>query len=241
MSHFIVHRVTRTKNTTPDEMQFFDNCVRFVIPKFTVLWYTVEILKCLIFLNRLMAIWIMYAKFSIVHYLYTCNNSLSRNIDHYSLTNWPYDKWQVVHFSDGNAFTFVHLKLLMLILMNVWSVYLQLLHKLIFFWESLVWVYWFIDWVVWHLVPYQLQNFLELVDVLCLHWNVACSSTAPGHGSAEAEFDQFGGHSSSLHLVAIQFWASFAVCAGSPNWKILHKIFVITKPKIIFNLKNEEV
>jgi len=41
--------------------------------------------------------------------------------------------------------------------------------------------YGFVDWVLWQLVPYQLQNFLELIDVLRLglKWLVAFKHSSP--------------------------------------------------------------
>jgi len=71
--------------------------------------------------------------------------------------------------------------------------------------------YGLVDGVQWQMIPYCLQDFLQLVDGFGLGWNVLYrSSIAPQKWQSRGlRSGEFGGHSSfpmkSLQLVAIQF------------------------------------
>ena len=89
--------------------------------------------------------------------------------------------------------------------------------------------YGFVDRVLWQLVPYQLQNFLELIDVLRLglKWLVAFKHSSPDMVVQRVEVRRvrrpfiFFTDEFTAVGIAIQSWASFAVCAGAPScWKI---------------------
>ena len=80
----------------------------------------------------------------------------------------------------------------------------------------------------WQLVPYQLQNFLELIDVLWLGLKrlVAFKHSSPDMVVQRVEVWQdrrpfIFTNEFILQLVAIQSWSSYAMCAGAPScWKM---------------------
>ena len=87
--------------------------------------------------------------------------------------------------------------------------------------------YGLVDGVLWQIIPYCLQDFLQLFDGIWLGLKcpVAFKHSSPDMEIKGLRSGEFGGHSSfpikSLQLVAIQFWASFAVWAGAPScWKM---------------------